>query len=195
MKGLKVLLNGIIQENPIFVLLLGMCPTLGTTSSAINGFSMGLATTFVLVCSNVTISLFKNLIPNQVRIPAFIVLIATFVTIIQLSMEAYFPALYESLGLFIPLIVVNCVVLGRAEAFASKNNIFLSMMDGLGMGLGFTLALSLLGMLRELLGTGKLFGAVIYPENFGSLLFILAPGGFIVLGYLIAIINKLKTKS
>jgi len=194
MKGLKVLLNGIIQENPIFVLLLGMCPTLGTTSSAINGLSMGLATTFVLVCSNVTISLFKNLIPNQVRIPAFIVLIATFVTIIQLSMEAYVPALYESLGLFIPLIVVNCIVLGRAEAFASKNNIFLSMMDGLGMGLGFTLALSLLGMLRELLGTGKLFGAVIYPENFGSLLFILAPGGFIVLGYLIALINKLKTK-
>ena len=192
MKGLKVLLNGIIQENPIFVLLLGMCPTLGTTSSAINGLSMGLATTFVLVCSNVTISLFKNLIPNQVRIPAFIVLIATFVTIIQLSMEAYLPALYESLGLFIPLIVVNCVVLGRAEAFASRNNIFLSMMDGLGMGLGFTLALSLLGMLRELLGTGKLFGATIYPENFGSLLFILAPGGFIVLGYLIAIINKIK---
>ena len=192
MKGFKVLLNGIIQENPIFVLLLGMCPTLGTTSSAINGLSMGLATTFVLVCSNVTISLVKNLIPNQVRIPAFIVLIATFVTIIQLLMEAYLPALYESLGLFIPLIVVNCVVLGRAEAFASKNNIFLSMMDGLGMGLGFTLALSLLGMLRELLGSGKLFGMTIYSENFCSLVFILAPGGFIVLGYLIAVINKIK---
>ena len=195
MKNLKVILNGIIYENPIFVLLLGMCPTLGTTSSAINGLSMGLATTFVLVCSNGAISLFKNLIPDQVRIPAFIVLVATFVTIIQLSMEAYVPALYESLGLFIPLIVVNCIVLGRAEAFASKNNITLSLLDGLGMGLGFTLALTLLGMLRELLGTGKLFGAMVYPENFGSLVFILAPGGFIVLGYLIALINKIKTKN
>jgi electron transport complex protein RnfE len=195
MKSIKVLLNGIIYENPILVLMLGMCPTLGTTSSAINGLSMGLATTFVLVCSNMTISLFKNLIPNQVRIPAFIVLIATFVTIIQLVMEAYVPALYESLGLFIPLIVVNCIVLGRAEAFASKNNIFLSMLDGLGMGLGFTLALTILGALRELLGTGKAFGIEMYSENFGSLIFILAPGGFIVLGYLIALINKIKTKN
>ena len=195
MKSIKVLLNGILHENPIFVLLLGMCPTLGTTSSAINGLSMGLATTFVLICSNIAISSFKNLIPDQVRIPAFIVLIATFTTIIQLSMEAYVPALYESLGLFIPLIVVNCIVLGRAEAFASKNNIFLSMLDGIGMGIGFTLALTLLGSLRELLGTGKLFGTVVYPENFGSLVFILAPGGFIVLGYLIAFINKIKTKN
>ena len=195
MKNIQVLLNGIIRENPIFVLLLGMCPTLGTTSSAINGLSMGLATTFVLVCSNMAISSCKNVIPDQVRIPAFIVLIATFVTIIQLLMEAYVPALYESLGLFIPLIVVNCIVLGRAEAFASKNNIFHSMLDGIGMGLGFTLALSILGTLRELLGTGKAFGIAIYPENFGSLVFILAPGGFIVLGYLIALINKLKTKN
>ena len=195
MKKLKVLLNGIIYENPTFVLLLGICPTLGTTSSAITGLSMGLATTFVLICSNVAISLFKNLIPDQVRIPAYIVLIATFTTIIQLAMEAYVPALYESLGLFIPLIVVNCIVLGRAEAFASKNTMFLSMLDGLGMGLGFSLALTLLGTLRELLGTGKVFGMELYPENFGSLVFILAPGGFIVLGYLIALINKIKTKS
>jgi electron transport complex protein RnfE len=195
MKSLKILLNGIIHENPIFVLLLGMCPTLGTTSSAINGLSMGLATTFVLICSNVSISSVKNLIPDQVRIPASIVLIATFVSIIQLLMEAYAPALYESLGLFIPLIVVNCIVLGRAEAFASKNNVFLSLADGLGMGLGFTLALTLLGIIREFLGTGKLFGIPIYPESYGSLLFILAPGGFIVLGYLIALINHLKSKN
>jgi electron transport complex protein RnfE len=195
MKSLKILLNGIIQENPTFVLLLGMCPTLGTTSSAINGLSMGLATAFVLICSNITISLVKNLIPDQVRIPAYIVLIATFVSIIQLLMEAYVPALYESLGLFIPLIVVNCIVLGRAEAFASKNKVFLSMMDGLGMGLGFSLALTALGMIRELLGSGKLFGATIYPETYGTLLFILAPGGFIVLGYLIALVNKLKKKN
>jgi electron transport complex protein RnfE len=194
MKSLKILLNGIIHENPTFVLLLGMCPTLGTTSSAINGLSMGLATTFALICSNVSISSVKNLIPDQVRIPAYIVLIATFVSIIQLLMEAYVPSLYESLGLFIPLIVVNCIVLGRAEAFASKNNITLSLMDGLGMGLGFTLGLTLLGIIREFLGTGKLFGMPVYTESYGSLLFILAPGGFIVLGYLIALINKLKTK-
>jgi electron transport complex protein RnfE len=195
MKSLNVLLNGIVRENPLFVSLLGLCPTLGTTATAINGFSMGLATTFVLICSNITISLLKNLIPDQVRIPAFIILVAAFVTIIQLTREAYTPALYESLGLFIPLIVVNCIIFSRVESFASKNNVFLSMMDGLGMGLGFTLALTILGMLRELLGTGKLFGAELYPEHYGSLLFILAPGGFIVLGYLIAIINKIKTKS
>ncbi|MDR2086672.1 MAG: electron transport complex subunit E [Dysgonamonadaceae bacterium] len=194
MKSLKILLNGIIRENPTFVLLLGMCPTLGTTSSAINGLSMGLATAFVLICSNAAISSVKNLIPDQVRIPAYIVLVATFVSIIQLLMEAYVPALYESLGLFIPLIVVNCIVLGRAEAFASKNNIFFSLLDGLGMGLGFTLALTLLGMIREFLGTGKLFGLLVYSDAYGSLLFILAPGGFIVLGYLIALINKIKTK-
>ena len=195
MKNLTIVLNGIFRENPTFVLLLGMCPTLGTTASAINGLSMGLATLFVLICSNLSISLIKNVVPDQVRIPAYVVLIAAFVSIIQLLMEAYVPALYESLGLFIPLIVVNCIVLGRAEAFASKNRVIPSLMDGLGMGLGFTLALTLLGILRELLGTGKLFGITVYPEHCGSLLFILAPGGFIVLGYLIALINQLKTKN
>ena len=195
MKNLKILTNGIINENPIFVLLLGMCPTLGTTSSALNGLAMGLATAFVLTCSNITISALKNLIPDQVRIPAFIVLIATFVTVVQMCMEAYIPALYDSLGLFIPLIVVNCIVLGRAEAFAAKNKIFPSFLDGLGMGLGFTLALTLLGSVRELLGTGKLFNLTVYPESFGSLVFVLAPGAFIALGFLIAITNKLRIKN
>ncbi len=195
MRNLRIILNGIINENPIFVLLLGMCPTLGTTSSALNGMSMGLATTFVLICSNSVISAMKNLIPDQVRIPSFIVLIATFVTIVQMTMEAYVPALFNSLGLFIPLIVVNCIVLGRAESFAAKSKVFPSFLDGLGAGLGFTLALTILGTVRELLGTGKLFGLTIYPESFGSLIFILAPGGFIALGYLIAIVNKLKAKS
>ncbi len=190
--NLKILTNGIIKENPIFVLLLGMCPTLGTTSSAFNGMAMGLATTFVLVCSNMTISSMKNLIPDQVRIPGYIVLIATFVTVVQMLMEAFIPALYASLGLFIPLIVVNCIVLGRAESFAAKNKIVPSMFDGIGIGLGFTLALTLLGVCRELLGTGKMFSKTIYPENFGSLIFVLAPGAFIVLGFLIAIINKIK---
>ncbi|MCI7337897.1 MAG: RnfABCDGE type electron transport complex subunit E [Paludibacteraceae bacterium] len=194
MKNLKIFLNGIIKENPTFVLLLGMCPTLGTTTSAINGMSMGLATMFVLICSNVVISLLKKLIPDKVHIPAYIVVIATFVTILQMCMEAYLPALFESLGLFIPLIVVNCIVLGRAEAFAAKNNPWASFLDGAGIGLGFTLALTLLGAVRELLGTGKLFGATLYPENYGMLVFVLAPGAFIALGYLIAIINKLRTK-
>ena len=194
MKNLKIFLNGIIKENPTFVLLLGMCPTLGTTTSAINGMSMGLATMFVLICSNVVISLLKKLIPDKVHIPAYIVVIATFVTILQMCMEAYLPALFESLGLFIPLIVVNCIVLGRAEAFAAKNNPWASFLDGAGLGLGFTLALTLLGAVRELLGTGKLFGATLYPENYGMLVFVLAPGAFIALGYLIAIINKLRTK-
>ncbi len=194
MKNLKIFLNGIIKENPTFVLLLGMCPTLGTTTSAINGMSMGLATMFVLICSNVVISLLKKLIPDKVHIPAYIVVIATFVTILQMCMEAYLPALFESLGLFIPLIVVNCIVLGRAEAFAAKNNPWASFLDGAGIGLGFTLALTLLGAVRELLGTGKLFGATLYSENYGMLVFVLAPGAFIALGYLIAIINKLRTK-
>jgi len=194
-KNIQILLNGIIKENPVFVLLLGMCPTLGTTSSAINGLAMGLATTFVLICSNTVISLLKNLIPDQVRIPAFIVVIATFVTVVQMCMEAYVPALYDSLGLFIPLIVVNCIVLGRAEAFAAKNKIVPSLFDGLGIGLGFTIALTLLGAVREFLGTGKLFDLTIYPENYGSLIFVLAPGAFIALGYLIAIVNKLKSNS
>ena len=191
---MKIVLNGLIKENPTFVLLLGMCPTLGTTTSAINGMGMGLATTFVLICSNVVISLVKNLIPDKVRIPAFIVIIATFVSIIEMCMQAYVPDLYESLGLFIPLIVVNCIVLGRAESFAAKNNPFDSLLDGLGMGLGFTLALTLLGAIRELLGTGKIFNLTCFPDYYGSLVFVLAPGGFLVLGFLIALINRLKTK-
>ena len=194
MNKLKIVLNGLIKENPTFVLLLGMCPTLGTTTSAINGMGMGLATTFVLICSNVVISLVKNLIPDKVRIPAFIVIIATFVSIIEMCMQAYVPDLYESLGLFIPLIVVNCIVLGRAESFAAKNNPFDSLLDGLGMGLGFTLALTLLGAIRELLGTGKIFNLTCFPDYYGSLVFVLAPGGFLVLGFLIALINRLKRK-
>ncbi len=192
MSKLKIITNGIIAENPVLILLLGMCPTLGTTSSAINGFSMGLATTFVLLGSNVVISLIKNLIPDKVRIPAYIVVIATFVTVIQMCLEAYLPSLYASLGLFIPLIVVNCIVLGRAESFAAKNNIFDSALDGIGMGLGFTFALTILGLVREFLGTGKAFGLSIIAEEYGALIFILAPGAFIVLGYLIGIMNKVR---
>ncbi|NMA72855.1 MAG: electron transport complex subunit E [Bacteroidales bacterium] len=192
MSNFKVLMNGIVKENPIFVLLLGMCPTLGTTSSAINGLGMGLATLFVLVCSNVVISLVKNLIPDAVRIPCYIVIIASFVTLLQMIMQAYVPALYATLGLFIPLIVVNCIVLGRAESFAAKNSPLSSLFDGLGMGLGFTLALTLLGSVRELFGTGKIFDITIYSEQYGMLLFVLAPGAFIALGYLIALINRFK---
>ena len=192
MNNFKVLMNGIIKENPTFVLLLGMCPTLGTTSSALNGMSMGLATTFVLVCSNVVISLIKNLIPDMVRIPAFIVVIASFVTALQMCMQAFVPDIYATLGLFIPLIVVNCIILGRAEAFASKNGVVPSFFDGVGMGLGFTIALTVLGAVREILGTGKIFGLEVWPEDYGMLMFVLAPGAFIVLGYCIAIVNKLK---
>ena len=192
--ALKTLTNGILKENPTFVLVLGMCPTLATTTSAINGMSMGLATMFVLICSNVVISLLKNLIPDKVRIPAFIVVIATFVTLVQLLMQAYLPAIYDVLGLFIPLIVVNCIVLGRAEAFAAKNSVGLSALDGIGMGLGFTLALTLLGAVRELLGTGSCFGLTIFPDNYGALVFVLAPGAFIALAYLMVIINKLQKK-
>ena len=194
MNKLKIILNGIITENPTFVLLLGMCPTLGTTSSAINGMSMGLATMFVLMCSNVVISCVKDLIPDKVRIPSFIVIIAAFVTVLQLCMQAYLPALYQSLGLFIPLIVVNCIILGRAEAFAAKNNPFDSLLDGIGIGLGFTMALTLLGATRELLGTGRIFNLSIFPEEYGALAFVLAPGAFIALGLLIAFVNKLKTR-
>ena len=176
----------------IFVLLLGMCPTLGVTSSAINGLGMGLATTFVLVMANIVVSMVKNIIPDKVRIPSFIVIIASFVTVVELSMQAYLPELFKSLGLFIPLIVVNCIVLGRAEAFASKNNVISSAIDGLSMGLGFSMALTILGSVRELLGSGHLFGLSVYPEDYGMLLFVLAPGAFIVLGYLIALINKIK---
>ena len=192
MSNLKILMNGIITENPTFVLLLGMCPTLGTTSSAMNGMSMGLATMFVLICSNMVISALKNVIPDMIRIPWYIVVIATFVTVVQMCMEAFIPALYASLGLFIPLIVVNCIVLGRAEAFAAKNGVVASAFDGIGIGLGFTIALTLLGAIRELLGTGKLFNLTIMPEQFGSLIFVLAPGAFIALGFLIAIVNKLR---
>lgn len=195
MNKIKILLNGIIKENPIFVLLLGMCPTLGTTSSAINGLGMGLATMFVLLCSNVVVSLVKNLIPDMVRIPSFIVIIASFVTLLQMMMQAYVPDLYSQLGLFIPLIVVNCVVLGRAESFAAKNSPLSSLFDGIGMGLGFTFALTLLGAVREFLGTGKVFGLEIYPEKYGMIMFVLAPGAFIALGYLIAGIDVLKKKT
>lgn len=184
--------KGFLKENPVFVLLLGMCPTLGVTSSAINGLGMGLATTFVLVCANIVVSKVKNFIPDKVRIPSFIVIIASFVTVVELCMQAYVPALFESLGLFIPLIVVNCIVLGRAEAFASKNTVGSSAIDGLSMGLGFSFALTLLGAVREFLGAGTLFSQVVYPEQYGMLVFVLAPGAFIALGYLIALINKLK---
>ncbi|MBO5818352.1 MAG: electron transport complex subunit E [Bacteroidales bacterium] len=190
-----IILNGLITENPTFVLMLGMCPTLATTTTAVNGLGMGAATMFVLICSNLVVSLLKSLIPDNVRIPSFIVIIATFVTLLEMLMKAYVPSLYESLGLFIPLIVVNCVVLGRAESFASKNNPFDSLLDGLGIGLGFTFALTLLGMVRELLGSGKLFGLTIFPEQYGALVFILAPGAFITLAYLLAIMNKLRKQS
>ena len=193
-KNFNVLLNGIIKENPITVLLLGMCPTLATTSSAINGMSMGLATMFVLICSNAVISMLKNMIPDMVRIPAFIVVIATFVTVIEMIMNAYVPALAASLGIFLQLIVVNCIVLGRAESFAAKNSVVSSIFDGAGMGLGFTLSLTILGSVRELLGAGTIFSFNIYPEHFGSLLFILAPGAFIVLGYMISIFNSIQRK-
>ena len=192
MNQLKVLWNGIIKENPTFVLLLGMCPTLGTTSSALNGMSMGLATMAVLIFSNLIISLIKNLVPDMVRIPSFIVVIASLVTILQMCMQAFAPEIYKSLGLFIPLIVVNCIILGRAEAFAAKNGPVSSVMDGIGMGLGFTLGLTLLGAVRELLGTGKIFSLTIFPDSYGALVFVLAPGAFIALGFLIAIVNKLK---
>ena len=184
--------KGLIKENPVFALLLGMCPTLGVTTSAINGLGMGLATTFVLVMSNLAISLVANLIPDKIRIPSFIVIIASFVTMVDMSMAAYLPSLHASLGLFIPLIVVNCIVLGRAESFASKNKALPSIIDGLGMGLGFALALTLLGGTREFLGSGKFFNIAIFNENYGMLIFVLAPGAFIALGYLIAIINKLR---
>lgn len=188
-KYLSALSNGVIKENPTFVLLLGMCPTLATTTSALNGLSMGLATTFVLILSNTLISCLKNLIPDAVRIPAFIVVIASVVTILQLLIKAFLPSLDSSLGIFIPLIVVNCIVLGRAEAVASKSNPLIAMFDGIGIGLGFTMALTLLSSVRELLGSGKIFGSVIFPEMYGSLVFILAPGAFLVLGTLIALFN------
>lgn len=193
MSQIANLTKGFFKENPVFVLLLGMCPTLGVTTSAINGIGMGLATTFVLVMSNMVVSLVKSQIPDKVRIPAFIVIIASFVTIVELVMQAYLPALFDSLGIFIPLIVVNCIVLGRAEAFASKNNVGSSIIDGLSMGLGFAFALMLLGMVREFLGSGAVFGFKLIQNDL-MLVFILAPGAFIALGYLIALINKLKKR-
>ena len=193
MSNWKTFTKGLIKENPILVLLLGCCPTLATTTSAINGMSMGLATTFVLIMSNLVISLLKNFIPDKVRIPCFIVVIASFVTVVQLIMQAYVPDIYETLGLFIPLIVVNCIVLGRAEAFASKNPVWPSILDGAGMGLGFTFALTILGSIREILGSGSIFNFRFLPEDAQTILiFVLAPGAFIALGYLIAIVNRLK---
>jgi electron transport complex protein RnfE len=191
MSQLSNFTKGFIKDNPVFVLLLGLCPTLGVTTTAMNGLGMGLATTFVLVMSNLVVSLIKSGIPDKVRIPSFIVIIASFVTIVELVMQAYMPDLFDQLGLFIPLIVVNCVVLGRAEAFASKNSIGSSIVDGLGMGLGFAFALFILGGVREVLGSGALLGFK-FIEGDGMLVFVLAPGAFIALGYLIALMNKLK---
>ena len=190
MSKLQLITKGIIKENPTFVLLLGMCPTLATTTSAINGMSMGLATTFVLILSNMAISAIARFIPDKVRIPSYIVVIATFVTLLQLLMQAYTPAVYETLGLFIPLIVVNCIILGRAEAFANKNSVVDSACDGIGIGIGFTLALTLLGLIREILGSGSAFGWKFISGD-GILAFVLAPGAFIALAYLIVIFRKL----
>lgn len=192
MSYIKILTNGIIKDNPVFVLMLGMCPTLATTTSAINGMSMGLATMCVLICSNLVISLIKGLTPDKVRIPVFIVVIASFVTLVQMIMQAFVPAIYATLGLFIPLIVVNCIILGRAEAFASKNSPIASIFDGIGIGLGFTIGLTLIGMVREFFGNGSLFDCPLLPEVTNMLLFVLPPGAFITLGLLIAIINKVK---
>lgn len=195
MTKLQLITKGLIKENPTFVLLLGMCPTLGTTTSAINGMSMGIATMFVLVMSNIVVSLVKNVIPAKVRIPSFIVIIASFVTVVQLVMQAYVPDLYNTLGVFIPLIVVNCIILGRAEAFASKHGPFASMLDGLGIGLGFTFTLTLLGIVREVLGAGSVFGYKFLPTGMdGILIFVLAPGAFIALGYLLVLFNKFTAK-
>jgi electron transport complex protein RnfE len=193
MSKIKILTNGFIKENPVFVLLLGLCPTLAVTTSAINAIGMGLATTFVLIMSNTIISLLKNIIPNKVRIPAFIVVIATFVSIVDLVLQAYIPALAASLGLFIPLIVVNCIVLGRAEAFASKKSVLESLIDGIGMGIGFTLALFIIGAIRELLGNGGLFD-VKFVSGYEILIFVLAPGAFIVLGFVIAFVKSIQKK-
>lgn len=192
MSYISIIKNGIIKENPTFVLMLGMCPTLATTTSASDGFAMGLATMFVLICSNVVISLIKKLTPDMVRIPVFIVVIASFVTILQMVMQAFVPAVYAKLGLFIPLIVVNCVILGRAEAFAAKNGAVASLMDGIGIGLGFTLGLTLLGICREILGSGSIFGFTLMPETYNMLMFVLPPGAFITLGFLVAIINRIR---
>lgn len=195
MNNFKVLVNGIIKENPTFVLLLGMCPTLGTTSSALNGMSMGLATMCVLIVSNFIIACVKKLIPDMVRIPSYIVIIASLVTVLQMCIKAYAPEVDKSLGLFIPLIVVNCIILGRAESFAAKNSPLSSIFDGIGIGLGFTLGLTSLGAVRELLGTGCIFGVTLWGESYGMLIFVLAPGAFLVLSYLIVLFNKFVKKA
>lgn len=195
-KYVERLWNGLIKENPTFVLMLGMCPTLAVTTSAVNGFGMGLATTVVLVMSNMLISMLRNIIPDSVRMPAFIVVVASFVTIVQFLLEGFVPSLYASLGIFIPLIVVNCIILGRAESYASKNGVVLSVFDGIGMGLGFTLGLTAIGIVRELLGAGTLFGAQVLPQSYEPItIFILAPGAFLVLSALVAIQNKLKRRA
>jgi electron transport complex protein RnfE len=195
MNKMKILTKGLLKENPAFVLVLGMCPSLAVTTSAINALGMGLATTFVLLMSNMLISLLKNVIPNKVRIPAYIVVIATFVTIVDLVLKGFVPPLAESLGLFIPLIVVNCIVLGRAEAFASKNTVVDSMLDGIGMGLGFTLSLFVIGSIREILGSGSFLGfSIPFMKGNEILVFVLAPGAFIVLGFMMALVRKLQNK-
>lgn len=195
LKPIKNLSNGLVKENPIFFQLLGMCPTLAVTTSAINGMGMGLATTAVLICSNTVISLLRKFIPSKIRIPVFIVIIASFVTMIGMIMEGYVPALFKALGLFIPLIVVNCLILARAEAYASKNGVVGSIFDGIGMGLGFTWALTLLGAIRELLGAGSVFGINILGASFKpALIMILPPGAFLALGILLAINNVIKSK-
>lgn len=195
MKFLQIIKNGIIDENPTFKLLIGMCPTLAVTTAAINGLGMGLSTAFVLICSNVAIALIKNIVPDSIRIPAYVVIIATFTTILGMLLQAFIPTLYEALGLYIPLIVVNCIILGRAESFASKNNAVDSFADGLGMGLGFTLALTILGSIREILGAGSLFGFSLFGEAFEPAgIMIMPPGAFLALGLLIGLINKVSAK-
>ena len=192
MSYISIIKNGIVKDNPTFVLMLGMCPTLATTTSATNGMAMGLATMAVLICTNVVISCLKSLTPDKVRIPVFIVVIAAFVTILQMAIKAYLPDIDAALGLFIPLIVVNCIILGRAEAFAAKQSPVASLFDGIGIGLGFTLGLTLLGIFREILGSGSVFGFTLLPETYNILLFVLPPGAFITLGFLIAIVNKIR---
>ena len=190
----KIFKNGIIDENPTFVQVIGMCPTLAVTSSAINGIGMGLSTAVVLACSNLAISLLRKIVPDKIRIPCFVVVIATFVTIVQMLLKAYVPALDKALGLYIPLIVVNCLILARAESFACKNKPFPSLVDGFAMSLGFTIALTILGAVREILGAGSVFGVAFLPETFNTLLFILPPGAFLTLGCLMAVFNKLTKK-
>ena len=193
MSKLSILTDGFVKNNPTFVLVLGMCPTLATTTSAMNGLEMGLATMIVLILSNIVISLIAPVVPDKVHIPVYIVVIATFVTLLQLLMQAFVPGVYQTLGLFIPLIVVNCIVLGRAEAFANKHGVLESALDGIGVGLGFTLSLTVIGIVREILGSGSVFGWKFIPGD-GILAFVMAPGAFMVLGYLMVLFNKYLKK-